>query len=132
MRRSEYLDEWAELYRRLTIFRYPGAGLAPWNIERYDLGDTPTGPSVNGKPVIFYHYHGLRVLVPEVFSGSLVTPSAGYDFTHVQLRLIYRPYARALRAADGEARACAAGDLLPRSVSAFAGIWKYRRRLFFA
>jgi hypothetical protein len=129
---QKYLDEWPELYRRLTIFQHPGAGLAPWNIERYDLADTPRGPWVDGKPVIFYHYHGLRILLPHVFGRSLLTPSAGYDFTHVQLRLIYRPYAQALRAADAEARACAAGDLLPQSGSSFADIWKYRRRLFFA
>lgn len=129
---QKYLDEWPALYRRLTIFQHPGAGLAPWNIERYDIADTPRGPWVDGKPVIFYHYHGLRILVPHVFGRSLLTPSAGYDFTHVQLRLIYRPYAQALRVADAEVRACAAGDLLPRSGSSFADIWKYRRRLFFA
>jgi hypothetical protein len=129
---QKYLDEWPQLYRRLTIFQHPGAGLAPWNIERYDLTSGPAGPSVEGKPVIFYHYHGLRVPIPDLFGRSLLVPSTGYDFTHLQLRLIYRPYAEALRTADHAARACAAGDMLPRARLSFSDVWTYRRRLFVA
>jgi hypothetical protein len=106
--------------------------LAPWNIERYDLTGGPAGPSVEGKPVIFYHYHGLRVPIPDLFGRSLLVPSTGYDFTHLQLRLIYRPYAEALRSADHATRACTAGDMLPRSRLSFSDAWTYRRRLFVA
>ena len=129
---QKYLDEWPQIYRRLTIFQHPGAGLAPWNIERYDLTDYPAGLAVDGKPVIFYHYHGLRVLVTEFFGRSLLIPSTGYDFTHLQLRLIYQPYAQALRSADREARACAAGNLLPQSRLSFSDLRRYHRRLFVA
>jgi hypothetical protein len=129
---QKYLDEWPQLYRRLTIFQHPGAGLAPWNIEQYELTDDPSGPVVEGKPVIFYHYHALRLLVADLFAHSLMVPSAGYDFTHRQLRLIYRPYAAALRSAYREAIACAAGDRLPRPQLSLADLRRYRRRLFVA
>lgn len=129
---QKYLDEWPQLYRRLTIFQHPGAGLAPWNIESYDLADSSAGPCVDGKRVIFYHYHGLRVPIPDLFGRSLLIPSTGYDFTHLQLRLIYQPYAQALRAADHAARACAAGNTLPQSRLSFSDVWTYRRRLFVA
>lgn len=129
---QKYLDEWPQLYRRLTIFEHPGAGLAPWNIERYDLTDNPPGSAVDGKPVIFYHYHALRVLVADLFGRSLIVPSAGYDFTKLQLRLIYRPYSAALRSAYREALACAAGDRLPRPQLSLGDLRRYRRRLFVA
>ena len=129
---QKYLDEWPLLYRRLTIFQHPGAGLAPWNIEQYELTDDPAGPVVDGKPVIFYHYHALRLLVADLFGRSLMVPSAGYDFTHRQLRLIYRPYAAALRSAYRDAVACAAGDRLPRHQLSLADLRRYRRRLFVA
>ena len=80
--------------------------------------------------MIFYHYHGLRVLMTELFGRSLVTPSTGYDFTHLQLRLIYGPYAQALRTAERDARACAAGKQLPLPRLSLSDLWRYRRRLF--
>ena len=40
-----------------------GAGVAPWNHIRYQHG---AGPSVDGRPVIFYHFHALTVVSPEV------------------------------------------------------------------
>lgn len=129
---QKYLDEWPQLYRRLTIFQHPGAGLAPWNIEQYDLTNDPAGPAVDGKPVIFYHYHALRLMIANLFGRSLIVPSAGYDFTHLQLRLMYRPYAAALRSAYREALACAAGARLPRPQLSLAEIRRYRRRLFVA
>jgi hypothetical protein len=44
----------------------------------------------------------------------LVIPSLGYDFTPLQLRLIYRPYVAALAAAERSARGTEAGTGLPR------------------
>jgi len=130
---QKYLDEWPRLYRRLTVFQHEGAGLAPWNVERYELADSERGPTVDGKPLIFYHFHAFRILCQDVVGRSLVIPSLGYDFTPSQLRLIYRPYVRALRSADRSVRTTGAGKaLLPRPHLSFADVKNYRRRLYVA
>jgi hypothetical protein len=107
---QKYLDEWPALYDRLVILQHKGAALAPWNIENYRI--TPAGRGggvlVDGQPLIFYHFHALRVMSYRRFGFCWVLPSVGYDFTPVAQRLIYRPYAAALRAAARELRRASA------------------------
>ena len=108
-----YLDEWPKLYERVMILQHKGAGLAPWNIEQYELSARESVACVDGAPLIFYHYHAFRWL--GAFLGrALVVPSLGYDFTPRQLRLIYRPYVAALATAERSARATKAGARLPQ------------------
>lgn len=108
-----YLDEWPKLYDRLTVLQHKGAGLAPWNIDQYEIAAQKSDVLVDGTPLVFYHYHAFRWL--GAFCGrALVIPSLGYDFTPRQLRLIYRPYVGALATAERSARATRAGSGLPQ------------------
>jgi Nucleotide-diphospho-sugar transferase len=109
-----YLDEWPALYDRLTILRHKGAGLAPWNLEQYELSRKAGYTYVDGAPLIFYHYHAFRWLGACLGRG-LVVPSLGYDFTPSQLQLIYRPYVAALAAAERSVRLTRLGAELPRT-----------------
>jgi hypothetical protein len=59
---QKYLDEWQAKFKNVSVIRLPQAGLAPWNVENYKLSIQPKTICVNDKPLIFYHYHGLRVL----------------------------------------------------------------------
>jgi hypothetical protein len=109
-----YLDEWPRLYERLTILQHKGAGLAPWNVEQYEVAARGSDVLVDGTKLIFFHYHAFRWLA--AFLGRvLVIPSLGYDFTPRQLRLVYRPYVAALAAAERSARGTRTGSRLPRS-----------------
>lgn len=108
-----YLDEWPARYDRLTVLQHKGAGLAPWNIEQYALAQRGGTPQVDGVPVVFYHYHAFRWR-GAFFGWALVISSLGYDFTPLQLRLVYRPYVAALAAAERLASSTASGRRLPR------------------
>jgi hypothetical protein len=120
---QKYLDEWPILYNHLTILQHPGVGLGPWNVEGYELVSLNETPHVSGAPLIFYHFHGLRI-VHESFLGHIaIVPSAGYRFSAHQKRLLYARYAAALRAAEREVARLPAGVELPRnrlSLSALA------------
>jgi hypothetical protein len=111
---QKYLDQWPGRYDRLTIFRHKGAGLAPWNIDQYELGEDAGAVRVDGVPLIFYHFHAFRVIRDEFLGRSVVIPSFGYDFTPRQLRLVYAPYVKALAAAARETRHTAKGKELSR------------------
>lgn len=54
------LDAWPARYGAALCTLRPGAGVAPWNVWGYEVapGDPPT---VNGSPVVFYHYHELAL-----------------------------------------------------------------------
>jgi hypothetical protein len=57
---QKYLDDWPEHVPGLVVIGNPGANLAPWNLRRHELQPGPTGvPRVDGRPLIFYHFHGL-------------------------------------------------------------------------
>jgi len=59
---QKYLDEWPQICPTFTNIETPGAGVAPWNHEiyqpRYNGGRWET---VDGNPLVFYHFHGLRI-----------------------------------------------------------------------
>lgn len=60
---QKYLDEWPERYKNLCILQHEGAGIAPWNYAKYEFGQLGDGRiSVNGSPLIFYHFHQFQLL----------------------------------------------------------------------
>jgi len=92
-----YLDEWPGRYDRLSILGHIGGGVAPWNVDQYAVTRGREGPMVNGVPVVFYHYHALRVVDVKWPLGLIADPAEGYRFPRAVRSLLYRPYLRALR-----------------------------------
>ncbi len=77
---QKYLNEWPELYNgHVCEISNPGAGLAPWNLPNYRIG---SGPTVDGKPVIFYHFHEYR-------DENLLTY---YPLRNEDKTFLYQPY----------------------------------------
>ncbi len=98
---QKYLDDWPSLYKSLVILEHPGAGLAPWNVENYTISRKGKQVTVDGKALIFYHYHALSIL-GVVLGRCVVHPAVGYELTASERRLLYRPYARMLREAQAD------------------------------
>lgn len=60
---QKYLDEWPDRYRGVHILQHPGAGIAPWNYVRYRFErDNSGGITVDGSPLVFYHFHQFQLL----------------------------------------------------------------------
>lgn len=60
---QKYLDQWPSKYDGLHILQHLGAGVAPWNYSQYRFGKDAFGAiTVNGTPLIFYHFHQLQLL----------------------------------------------------------------------
>lgn len=71
-----------------------GGGTAPWNVNQYEV---TSGPMVNSKPIIFYHYHALKLAKSPRFGIVAAQPAFGYEFSDAIRRYVYKPYARKLR-----------------------------------
>jgi Nucleotide-diphospho-sugar transferase len=112
---QKYLDEWPTLYDHLTILQHKGVGLGPWNVERYELTSADKAPHVDGVPLIFYHFHALRIVHDNIFGHITIVPCIHYAFSVLQKHLLYAPYAAALRAAEKEVTRVPAGVALPRN-----------------
>jgi hypothetical protein len=58
---QKYLDHWKGKFPGVADIEIPGAGLAPWNIEKYTYTLKGGLILVNGSPLIYYHFHYLRI-----------------------------------------------------------------------
>jgi hypothetical protein len=101
---QKYLEEWPSRYPGVRILHNIGGGVAPWNVNQYRLGRHGGVPTVDGKPIIFYHYHALETLIEPRWGLIAVRPSIGYRFSRRAMNILYGSYARELRRIDRELR----------------------------
>jgi hypothetical protein len=100
---QKYLDDWPERFEGVHVLRHKGGGLAPWNITQYDVRPTLEGVYVDDDPLVFFHYHRLRLLE----RGSFMWRPAGYYISAENRRLVYDPYIAELAAAVEQVRQAA-------------------------
>lgn len=84
---QKYLDEWPDRYKSCHIIQHAGAGIAPWNYAQYNFGsDTESNITVDGAPLVFYHFHQFQLLdnghfhrLSNFFTSECTEPSAIYQ-----------------------------------------------------
>lgn len=66
---QKYLDDWEQRFNGVHVLQHGGAGVAPWNIARYQLENYDNNTirlsmKKNGKniPLIFYHFQAMKYL----------------------------------------------------------------------
>lgn len=94
---QKYLDDWESRFEGIVYnCRNIGCGIAPWNIQKYDI-------SVEGgiyfvtervtkikKPVVFFHYHALLEIAEKKWILSQ------YRLTEDDKKLFFEPYIKEL------------------------------------
>lgn len=94
-----YLDDWPRVHEGVVILDRPGVGLGPWNFMRFDLDVTHDPPLVDGKPLVYFHFHNFKGLTGRIFDDGL----SGYGhMPQSARRLLYGGYVRRLRRLRGE------------------------------
>lgn len=89
-----YLQDWPTRFSGVTVLQHPGGGVAPWNHDQYRHQQTAEGaPCVDGQPVIFYHFHSLKLKHPDVV---VPTGHPHYPLPLASLAHCFVPYADAL------------------------------------
>jgi hypothetical protein len=103
---QKYLDQWPGKYSGLHILQHTGAGVAPWNYSQYRFGKDAGGSfTVDGAPLIFYHFHQFQLLS----NGSFDRLSGAYTSMGPEPESVYAAYEAALTAVLKEVRALQAG-----------------------
>jgi SAM-dependent methyltransferase len=110
-----YLNDWPTRFRGVHVLDHPGGGLAPWNVSAHDLARRNGRVTVDERPLVFYHYHGLtlhegtavralaRLPNPYRVSSSLVWTTL-YPVEGDERRLVWEPYLARLSEALAEVR----------------------------
>ena len=95
---QKYLDSFEKHFAGVREIVHPGANLAPWNVARYVVTQDASGVCVDGQPLIFFHFQGLRRLAPGTYDSNL----AGYGacMTPALRHGVFEPYLLALRCAE--------------------------------
>jgi hypothetical protein len=93
-----YLNEWPSLYPELSIMSGKGVGLAPWNLNNYQISSSNGRILVDQDELYFYHFHGLKI---GYFTSRIAffTPATGYALKRVPNSEIYKPYLSQLQKA---------------------------------
>ena len=91
-----YLDEFPRRFGGVRPLEHPGINAAPWNVDSAALTSTGGKPWLHGKPILFYHYQGIREVADGWFDPGLGTYRV--PLTSVLRDTIYVPYLRRLSA----------------------------------
>lgn len=103
---QKYLDQWPGRYSGLHILQHPGAGVAPWNYSQYRFDQDDQGKiTLDGTPLIFYHFHQFQLLS----NGSFDRLSGSYRAMGSEPKLVYESYEAALTGVLQEVRAVRVG-----------------------
>ena len=93
---QNYLDEWPKLYPNLVVSKSSGIGRAPWNITKNMVRTENGKVEIDGQPLVFYHYHGLRMLRRRFGIDPTMLTTGDYYVPPQIERSIYEPYVREL------------------------------------
>lgn len=94
---QKYLDEWPKLFKNVLILKHKGIGLAPWNLESYNLINTKRGLTVDSENIITYHFHGLKKITNIIYDSGY---NYGSQMNRLIINMIYKPYINELRIID--------------------------------
>lgn len=85
-----YLDEFPHRFTGVGSLEHPGINAAPWNLEPEAIGESAGRPTVAGRPVLFYHFQGIREVQPGWFDPGL--RNYHVPLTPVVRDRLYLPY----------------------------------------
>lgn len=80
---QKYLDDWLERFDSVHVLQNPGGGVAPWNIQQFDI-------LTRWEELVFYHFHKLS------FIDSGLVDFGTYSLKKHEITLLYVPYVRHL------------------------------------
>lgn len=103
---QKYLDRWPADFRSVHVLQHPGGGVAPWNFSQYVFHRDGNGEhTVDGAPLIFYHFHQFQMLS----NGRFNRISGAYTGMGREPEAVYVEYELALRKILAEVRAIEPG-----------------------
>ena len=91
---QKYLDSWPDKFAQVYIMENEGAGIAPWNVQKYSFtyeNSVLTATHEQSKkkwPVIFYHFHFLR---NGKTNNYFISPQR-YSLSKTAMDIIYKEY----------------------------------------
>ena len=93
---QKYLDEFPKRWNNVCVLKNLGAGIAPWNMHRYQYKETSLVFEEHEYPFVFFHFHGAKL---EVVNDTLYVSSLHHHLGKQMIVLFYTPYGMVLEEA---------------------------------
>jgi hypothetical protein len=97
---QKYLDYFLEKFHNVCVISNHGAGVAPWNISKFNIESTGNEILIGLKSkqnikfqLIFYHYQGLKI---KEDGNCIIVEPAVLKIPELGLQYIYKPYVNKL------------------------------------
>lgn len=92
---QKYLDDWTTRFPFTYILKNLGGGIAPWNIQQYDLAPNNyvIHDSNEKSPLYFYHFHYVRFYYEYLELGR-------FKLSDEVINQLYKPYIQELLAIE--------------------------------
>lgn len=87
---QKYIDEFPKRWDRVCVLKNLGAGIAPWNMNRYKYSDDSLTFEGKEWPLVFFHMHGVVVSIKD---KVLTAHSHHFALNKDVTRLFFEPYA---------------------------------------
>ena len=95
---QKYLEQFEGLFPGVCNIDHPGVNLAPWNIATHTMEASETGPKVDGRPLIFFHFQGIRKLSRQRYDSNL--SGYGARLSPTARDHVFLPYLKELSALE--------------------------------
>jgi hypothetical protein len=102
---QKYLDKWRSMFEGVRELTNIGANIAPWNIQKYDLGMNEGIIKVNDKwPLIYYHFHSFKMNLTNYEYIITGDRENFYKIPENVVEMVYTPYIKLLKECIIEAK----------------------------
>jgi len=91
---QKYLDFFPTRFQNVVVLEHKGANLAPWNISNYRIAAGNGRATVDGQPLVFFHFNGFKQINRISYATGL--GMYGISADRDVLRAVYGPYIQAL------------------------------------
>jgi len=92
---QKYLDEFPIRFQSVRVIQHKGANVGPWNVATYPITQRGEEIRVDGQPLIFFHFHGFKVLSSWLFDTNFGMFHASPS--RLLREKVFGPYIRELR-----------------------------------
>lgn len=99
---QRYLDRVTAAFPRAVALSHHGVNVGPWNLAAARIEGSGSGVRVDGDPLVFFHFHGVRRIAGKLYDSGL--HEYRVDMRPRLREAIYGPYLAALRRAEDTLR----------------------------
>jgi hypothetical protein len=85
-----YLDEFPRRFGGVRVLDHPGINAAPWNMAEARLAGRAGRLEVNDRPLLFFHFQGIREVLPGWFDPGL--KAYGAVLSPELRKFVFEPY----------------------------------------